>query len=82
MPYFPVPTLVLHKVFVLVCIVQHLLVELGHNLVICQCEKRQLVSYIDVVYDTPCFAGFKDSSIHVILSVKARNRASHFVGSI
>ena len=38
-----VPTFALHKVHVLACIAQHLLVELGNNLAMCHCEVGQSV---------------------------------------
>ena len=69
MPCLPVPTLALHKVHVLACIAQHLLAELGGNLAMCQWEEGQSVSNTDVVCATPCSTEFKDSSMHVLLTL-------------
>jgi hypothetical protein len=46
---FPVPTLALHIVHVMVCSAQHRLAELDGNLVMYHLESRQSVSNTDVV---------------------------------
>ena len=48
-PCLPISTLALHKVHILLCIAQHLLVELGRYLAICHLKVGQLVSNMDVV---------------------------------
>ena len=48
-PCLLVPTFVLHKVSVLRCMAQHLLVELGGNFAMCQWEEVQSVYNTDVV---------------------------------
>ena len=68
MPYLPILTLALHKVFVLACIAQHFFVGVGANLAMCHCEARQFVFEIDVIGALPCFVEFKDSSIHDLLA--------------
>ena len=69
MPYLPISTLALHKIPILVCITQHLLIELGDNLAMCQWEEGQLVSNTDVVCAIPCSVEFKDSSMHALLAL-------------
>ena len=68
-PCFLVLILALQRAPVLACMAQHLLVELGGNLAMCQWEEGQLVSSMDVVFATPCYAGFKDSSLYVFLAL-------------
>ena len=68
-PCLPIPTLALHKVLVLACIAQHLLVKLVGNLAICQWDEQQLVSNTDLVCATPCFAEFKDSFMYALLTL-------------
>ena len=52
-PCFPIPTLALHIVLIMVCIAQHRLAELGGNLPVCHLDARQSISNTDVVWATP-----------------------------
>ena len=74
----PVPILVLHKVYVLACITQHLLVELAGIRTICQWEEEQPVSNIDVVCATLCSSETKDPSIHALLTLVLGRRIEYF----
>jgi hypothetical protein len=69
MPCLPRLTLTLHKVYVLACIVQHILAELANNLVIYQWEEEKSVYNTSVIYVTPCSAETKDSSMHALLTL-------------